>query len=91
MEAYCTSGSHYFTITKDAPGSLKTVTWDTGEQEANGATKLPVATYSLVIYDAAGSRTDPPEPGKLMPFRGANFGLYKTKPYVDWEGEFPWS
>lgn len=41
VEAFCTKSSYYFTITKNAPGSLKTVTWDTGDVQDNGPTKLP--------------------------------------------------
>ena len=41
VEAYCTLGAYYFTITKDAPGDLRKITWDTGAQQTSGVTKLP--------------------------------------------------
>ncbi|KAI1433945.1 hypothetical protein GGR50DRAFT_665300 [Xylaria sp. CBS 124048] len=61
-----------------------TFTWDSRDfQQKQIGDQLPVAKYTLLIHDSAGSITDTPQPGFLAPFAGFQFGLYTAKPYVN--------
>ncbi|KAI5782721.1 hypothetical protein EDC01DRAFT_224689 [Geopyxis carbonaria] len=79
VEAYCTDGANYFTITGNASGDTTKAIWDTGKYQATASIKLPIATYTLFIYDASKSRTDVASPGYLGVYQNLRFGLYEPK------------
>jgi hypothetical protein len=85
VEAYCTDGANYFTITANASADMTKAVWDTGEYQSTATIKLPVATYSLYIYDAEHAPTEVASPGYLEPFNQLSFGMYTPQPYVSRE------
>ncbi|KAI1826144.1 hypothetical protein F4861DRAFT_116706 [Xylaria intraflava] len=61
-----------------------TFTWDSNKfQQQQIGDQLPVAEYTLLIHDSAGTASDTAQPGYLAPFSGFQFGLYTPKPYVN--------
>jgi len=83
VEAYCTDGANYFTIAKNLSAHNTKAVWDTGEYQSTATIKLPVATYSLYIYDAAHARTEVASAGYLEPYNQYSFGMYTKQPYVN--------
>lgn len=63
------------------------VTWDTGSYQTTAAIPLPVATYTLVIYDADSAVTAPAQAGYLAAYTQYAFGMYTPEPYTPL-GEF---
>jgi len=82
VEAYCTDGATYFTIAGNVSADTTEVVWDTGNYQQSATAKLPVATYTLWIYDASKDRTAVPSPGYLYGFSSLQFGMYSPKPPV---------
>lgn len=52
------------------------VTWDTGEYYATATNPFPVASYTLIIHDAAKDVTDVPSAGYLGAYEQYVFGMY---------------
>ena len=57
------------------------VVWDTGNQD-NITAAFPVATYTLVIHDAAKDPTQVAAAGDLGAFNQFRFGMYTGQPYT---------
>lgn len=57
--------------------------WNTGdEDEDNNSGAFPVATYTLVIHDAARDPTQIAAAGDLGAFNQFRFGMYTPQPYT---------
>ena len=85
----CSTASATWTLTQNMTFETQaTYTWDTKKFQAdNIKNQLPVAVYTLLIYDADSSFTQAADPGYLSPFSGFTFGLYTPQPYTplgDW-------
>jgi len=57
-------------------------TWDTGAMQASATQPFVVATYTLVIHDAAVDVTAAASAGYLAPFSNYQFGMYTAQPYT---------
>lgn len=57
-------------------------TWDTGKYQSTAASPLPMATYTLVIYDAASAVTAVAGAGYLGVFDSYSFGMYTPQAYT---------
>ncbi|KAF8535816.1 hypothetical protein BDD12DRAFT_321799 [Trichophaea hybrida] len=79
--AFCSQAAQDFTITGNASAGMTRIYWDTGKYQSTATDKLPVATYTLNIFDASGSKNDVGQPGYLGPFSGLQFGMYTPKEY----------
>ncbi|KAI1116125.1 hypothetical protein F5Y14DRAFT_408158 [Nemania sp. NC0429] len=81
----CSRATATWTLTQNMTfAPTATFTWDSNKfQREQIGNQLPVEQYTLLVYDAAGSFTDAPEPGYLAPYSGFQFGLYTSKPYSD--------
>ncbi|KAI1196613.1 hypothetical protein F5X97DRAFT_204990 [Nemania serpens] len=81
----CSRATATWTLTQNMTfAPTATFTWDSNKfQQEQIGNQLPVEQYTLLVYDAAGSFTDSPEPGYLAPYSGFQFGLYTAKPYSD--------
>lgn len=81
----CSRATATWTLTQNMTfAPTATFTWDSNKfQQEQIGNQLPVEQYTLLVYDAAGSFTDSPEPGYLAPYAGFQFGLYTAKPYSD--------
>ncbi|KAI1186866.1 hypothetical protein F5B17DRAFT_344194 [Nemania serpens] len=81
----CSRATATWTLTQNMTfAPTATFTWDSNKfQQEQIGNQLPVEQYTLLVYDAAGSFTDTPEPGYLAPYAGFQFGLYTSKPYSD--------
>lgn len=52
------------------------VTWDTGDFEATATNPFVVASYTLIVHDAAKDATDVPSAGELGAYAQYVFGMY---------------
>ncbi|KAH8895086.1 hypothetical protein GQ53DRAFT_77040 [Thozetella sp. PMI_491] len=77
----CSSVSATWTLTSNMTyQSQASYTWDSGKFQAdNPQSQLPVAEYTLLVYEAGSSISATSEPGYLAPFSGFRFGLYTPK------------
>ncbi|KAL7276918.1 hypothetical protein RUND412_000062 [Rhizina undulata] len=82
VEAYCTDGSTYFTIAANVSGDTTQAIWDTGAYQSTATIKLPVATYTLYIYDASKARTAIASGGYLSYYNSLTFGMYTPEAAV---------
>lgn len=82
VQAYCTDGAQYFPIMMNASADTTEAIWDTEAYQSSALSKLPVATYTLFIYDNAYAPTAVASPGHLGPYSGLTFGMYTPKPAV---------
>ncbi|RPA96456.1 hypothetical protein L873DRAFT_1791612 [Choiromyces venosus 120613-1] len=82
VEAYCTDGATYFTIAGNISADTTEAVWDTGDYQQSATAKLPVATYTLWIYDSSKDRTAVPSPGYLYGYNSLQFGMYSPKAAV---------
>jgi len=80
--ASCSAAATDFTIASNLPIKSMSVTWDTGKFQQTGNVRLPVATYTLYVFDSKGSKTDTPQVGRLGPFSGPQFGMYTPQSYT---------
>ena len=82
--ASCASNNQMYTIAMNQSihGTAGAVTWDTGDYQATASIPLLVATYTLVIYDAAKDVTAIPSAGYLGTFDQYYFGMYTPQPYT---------
>jgi hypothetical protein len=58
------------------------ITWDTGSYQTTAAAPLPVASYTLVIYDADSALTAAARPGYLAAYTQYTFAMYTPQPYT---------
>ncbi|KAI1327823.1 hypothetical protein F5Y16DRAFT_180128 [Xylariaceae sp. FL0255] len=81
----CSTVTESWTLTQNMSyAPTATFTWNINDyQQKQIASPLPVAEYTLVIYDADGSPTQTAEPGYLAPYSGFKFGLYTPQPYTN--------
>lgn len=81
--ATCSLNSALYTIATNASitGPTQAITWDTGEFQRTAATPLVVATYTLVIHDAAQAISATPRAGYLGTWEQFTFGMYTARPY----------
>ncbi|CUS10889.1 unnamed protein product [Tuber aestivum] len=79
VEAFCTDGATYFNIAANVSADTTEVVWDTGDYQQTATAKLPVATYTLWVYDASKDRTAVPSPGYLYSYNSLQFGMYLPK------------
>lgn len=82
VQAYCTDGAQYFPIMMNASADTTEAIWDTGAYQSTALSKLPVATYTLFIYDNAYAPTAVASPGHLGSYSGLTFGMYTPKPAI---------
>lgn len=83
--ATCKANDQLYTIaTNQTVGnSTGAVTWDTGSYQATAVSDpLLTETYTLIIYDAAGSISDTSQPGYLAVYNQYTFGMYTPQAYV---------
>lgn len=82
--ASCSANSELYTISMNMSVGDTTgaVTWDTGSYQSTAAVPLPVATYTLVIYDAASEVTAVAAAGYLGAYDSYSFGMYTPQPYT---------
>lgn len=66
--------------------STQTVVWNTDLVGTAVENPLIVATYTLIIYDAASSVSATAQPGYLQVFDQYTFGMYTPQPYADLDG-----
>ncbi|KLO11396.1 hypothetical protein SCHPADRAFT_831179 [Schizopora paradoxa] len=84
VSAVCDNGNTYAVGPSDGiiPGTATQVVWDVfSYQQANPATPLAQATYTLNIWDDRGPGSAR-LPGFLAPFSGFKFALYTPQPYT---------
>ncbi|RMZ77015.1 hypothetical protein DV738_g4559, partial [Chaetothyriales sp. CBS 135597] len=80
--ASCSLNSATYTIAANMSVSeTGRVIWDTGNT-ATLSNPYPVATYTLVIHDAAKEPTDVASAGYLGAYNQYTFGMYTGQPYV---------
>ncbi|RMD44531.1 hypothetical protein DV735_g536, partial [Chaetothyriales sp. CBS 134920] len=80
--ASCSLNSATYTIAANMSVSeTGRVIWDTGNT-ATMSNPYPVATYTLVIHDAAKEATDVASAGYLGAYNQYTFGMYTGQPYV---------
>jgi hypothetical protein len=70
------------------------ITWDTGNFPEAITSPFAVASYTLIVHDAASDITDVPSAGYLGAYDQYVFGMYTG--YVSWtfkrnSGELTWS
>ncbi|KAF8623936.1 hypothetical protein AX15_006102 [Amanita polypyramis BW_CC] len=72
------------------PGTATSVVWDIySYQQANPATPLAQATYTLMIWDDRGPNS-PRVPGFMVPNDNLRFAIYTPQPYTGLgDGQFP--
>jgi len=82
--ASCSLNSATYTIAlnQSITGNAQSVTWDTGEFQASATIPLVVATYTLIIYDAASDVTSMPRAGYLGVYDQFTFGMYTPQAYT---------
>ncbi|KAI9738119.1 MAG: hypothetical protein M1818_005547 [Claussenomyces sp. TS43310] len=82
--ASCSTNSELYTIAMNqtVDGPTGAVTWDTGSYQTTAAIPLPVASYTLVIYDAASAVTAVAAAGYLGVYDSYTFGMYTPQPYT---------
>ncbi|KAI0141257.1 hypothetical protein GGR57DRAFT_419897 [Xylariaceae sp. FL1272] len=86
----CSTVSESWTLTQNMTyHPTQTFTWDINKFQSQAIeSQLPVAEYTLIVFDSDTAYTDTADPGYLGPFDGFTFGLYTPKPYSnlsDWE------
>lgn len=82
--ASCSANKQIYTIAvnQSISNSTQGVTWDTSSYQAdNPSAPLLTEMYTLIIYDAASSISDPAQPGYLAAFNQFTFGMYTPQPY----------
>jgi hypothetical protein len=80
--ASCSLNSATYTIAANmSVEETGSVVWDTGNT-ATMTNPYPVASYTLLIYDAAKDYTDAPSAGFLGAYNQYQFGMYTGQPYV---------
>jgi hypothetical protein len=80
--ASCSLNSATYTIAANmSVEETGSVVWDTGNT-ATLTNPYPVATYTLIIQDAAKDFTDAPSAGYLAAYDQYSFGMYTGQPYV---------
>jgi hypothetical protein len=52
VEAYCTDGANYFTITANASADMTKAVWDTGEYQSTATIKLPVYVFQRTVVSS---------------------------------------
>lgn len=90
--ASCSSNQATYTIALNQTiptgnSSIQTVVWDTGAYVATGTIPLPVASYTLIVYDSDSSISATPQAGYLGTYNQFTFGMYTPQPYTpiaDW-------
>lgn len=60
----------------------QSVVWDTGEFTQTTDLPFVIATYTLMVYDAATDPTTAPKAGYLAAFQNLQFGVYTPQPYT---------
>lgn len=90
LDIMATANSDLYTIALNnsvptGANATQTVLWDTSsyqDSDAGKAQPLVVATYTLIIYDAASSMSATADPGYLSPASTHKFGMYSPSPYT---------
>ncbi len=82
--ASCSQNSATYTIALNASitGPTQEVTWDIGKYQATATQPLLMATYTLIIHDAAADVTEQPRAGYLGTQSQFTFGMYIPQPYT---------
>ncbi|KAK5053218.1 hypothetical protein LTR84_002192 [Exophiala bonariae] len=81
--ASCALNSATYTISSNmSVEETGAVTWDTGDFEATATNPFVVASYTLIVHDAAKEVTDVPSAGELGAYAQYVFGMYTGQPYV---------
>lgn len=85
----CSTVSATWTLTANWTFETQaTYVWDTKQfQSDNLQSQLPIAEYTLLVYDADSSISATAEAGYLAPYSGLRFGMYTPKAYTslaDW-------
>ncbi|KAH9826470.1 AGA1 A-agglutinin anchor subunit [Teratosphaeria destructans] len=81
--AVASANSQTYTIATNQtiPNATQTVVWDTGAYESSVGSALPMATYTLIVYDAESSVSATAEPGYLGVSDTFTFGMYQPQSY----------
>ena len=76
------SGTYTIAMNQTITGHTQAVTWDTGKYQSTATLPLPVATYTLIIYDSDSSISSTPRAGYLGVYDQFTFGMYTPQPYT---------
>ena len=79
--ASCSLNQQTYTIALNQSiprGTPQAITWDTGEYAKSGI-ELPMATYTLIVYDSESSPDAIARAGYLGTYNQLAFGLYEPK------------
>lgn len=75
--ASCALNDATYTISGNmSVGPTGAITWDTGNFPAAATQPFPVASYTLIVYDASKDVTDVPSAGSLGAYDQYVFGMY---------------
>lgn len=75
--ASCALNSATYTIAANmSVEETAAVTWDTGDFDATATNPFVVASYTLIVHDAAKDVTDVPSAGELGAYAQFVFGMY---------------
>lgn len=75
--ASCSMNAATYTISSNmSVEETGAVTWDTGEYQSTATNPFPVASYTLIIHDAAKDVTDVASAGYLNAYSQYVFGMY---------------
>ncbi|KIV83196.1 hypothetical protein PV11_05246 [Exophiala sideris] len=81
--ASCSLNDATYTITGNmSVEATGAITWDTGNFAEAATQPFPVASYTLVVYDAASEVTDVASAGYLAAYDQYIFGMYTGQPYT---------
>lgn len=83
------SNSNSNSSNNNVGGQTGAVTWDTGAYQKTGSPALLVATYTLIIYDAAKDPTSAPSSGYLTTYNTFKFAMYDKGDYNGGQGQVP--
>lgn len=80
--ASCSTNAVTYTIAMNQSVDVTSVIWDTGAYQETAAVPFPVASYTLVIYDADSAVTHVAGAGYLAAYDSYTFGMYTPQPYT---------
>jgi len=85
IQARAELGKNTYDIAMNQSADTTKAVWDTGEYQKNALTKLPEATYTLIIKEAGKEPNYVAGPGYLSTYQNTRFGLYNSEKYVPYD------
>lgn len=80
--ASCSVNNELYTIAMNQSVDATSVVWDTGSYQSTAAVPFPVASYTLIIYDADSSISAVAQAGYLGTYNQYTFGMYTPQAYT---------